>query len=158
MKYKEMIKEAQTQGKSSEAIMWKSVDRVDELLKQMKDEDPEAYWRFLREAHEDIYGCHYNQTYAEYDLSKIHYTDSEGVHHEGPHWTLNEVLSATRNKTFPEGTTDCDKWVAYNAAYADFCRRFSDGEVLDIAYLFYFSDEDAPEGKVWKYMNAMRTC
>ena len=37
-----------------------------------------------------------------------------------------------------------------------FCKQFSDSEILNIAYLFYFADEDAPDGKVWKYMNAMR--
>ena len=136
--------------------MWKSVDRVDALLENIKEDDPEAYWRFLREAHEDIYGCHYNQSYAEYDLSNLRYTDSEGVYHEGPHWSLNEVLSVTRSKSFPDGTTEADKWVAYNAAYADFCKKFNDSEILDIAYLFYFADEDAPEGKIWRYMNAMR--
>lgn len=156
MKYSDMIKEAQAQGRSSESAMWKSVDRVDALLENIREDDPEAYWRFLREAHEDIYGCHYNQAYAEYDLSNIHYTDSQGVNHEGPHWSLNEVLSVTRNKVFPDRTSDADKWVAYNAAYADFCKRFSDSEILDIAYLFYFADEDAPEGKIWRYMNAMR--
>ena len=156
MKYSEMIKEAQAQGRSSESAMWKSVDRVDTLLENIKEDDPEAYWRFLREAHEDIYGCHYNQSYAEYDLSNLRYTDSEGVYHEGPHWSLNEVLSVTRSKSFPDGTTEADKWVAYNAAYADFCKKFNDSEILDIAYLFYFADEDAPEGKIWRYMNAMR--
>jgi hypothetical protein len=65
-------------------------------------------------------------------------------------------VSATRNRSFPEGATDYDKWVAYNAAYADFCKQCSDSEILNIAYLFYFADEDAPDGKVWKYMNAMR--
>ena len=34
--------------------------------------------------------------------------------------------------------------------------EISDSEILEIAYLFYFADEDAPEGKVWRYMNAMR--
>ena len=34
MKYSEMIKEAQAQGKSSESAMWKSVGRVDALLKE----------------------------------------------------------------------------------------------------------------------------
>ena len=145
MKYSDMIKEAQAQGRSSESAMWKSVDRVDALLENIREDDPEAYWRFLREAHEDIYGCHYNQAYAEYDLSNIHYTDSQGVNHEGPHWSLNEVLSVTRNKVFPDRTSDADKWVAYNAAYADFCKRFNDSEILDIAYLFYL-----------RYSNAVR--
>ena len=156
MNYRSLIKSAIAQGKSSEDVMWKSVDRVDCLLKEVKEYDPEAYWRFMRKAHEDLHGCHYDQTYAEYDLSKIHYTDRNGVKHEGAHWSKEEVISATANKKFPAGTTDCDKWVAYNATYADFCKRFSDADILEIAYLYFFADEDAPEGKIWRYMSAMR--
>jgi hypothetical protein len=155
MEYSKMVRQAVSSGEGEEA-MWKSVARVDSLLEDIKEENPDMYWKFLREAHEDLYGMHYTPEYAEYDLSRLHYTDSEGVKRTGAHWSLKDVLAVTANKTYPEGTTDCDKWVAYNAAYADFCRRFSDNEILDIAYLFYFDDEDAPEGKVWRYMSAMR--
>jgi hypothetical protein len=40
--------------------------------------------------------------------------------------------------------------------YSDLGKKFSDGEILDIAYVFFFSDEDSPEGKIWRYMKAMR--
>lgn len=156
MRYSDMIKQAQSEGKTSETAMWKSVAHVDELLESIRHEHPEEYWRFMRKAHEEMYGKHYTPEYAEYDLKGLRYTDSEGVKRTGAHWTFNEVLSATSGKRFSEDVTDCDKWVAYNVAYADFCKKFSDSEILDIAYLFYFDDEDAPEGKVWRYMSAMR--
>lgn len=57
--------------------------------------------------------------------------------------------------TFPNGTTKFDRFVAFNAAYADFCKSFSDEDVLRIAYDFYFADEDwKGNGKIWTYMSA----
>lgn len=56
--------------------------------------------------------------------------------------------------TFPNGTTKSDRFVAFNAAYADFCKSFSDEDVLRIAYDFYFADEDwKGSGKIWTYMS-----
>ena len=155
MRYSDMVKDAISSGKGEKA-MWRSVSRVDELLRDIEVEHPDMYWQFMRKAHEDMYGQHYTPEYAEYDLSRLRYTDDGGIQRSGPHWTFNEVLSATSGRSFPEGTTDCDKWVAYNVAYSDFCKKFSDGDILDIAYLFFFDDDDAPDGKIWRYMKAMR--
>lgn len=61
---------------------------------------------------------------------------------------------AVAGMTFPDGTTKWDKYVAFNAAYADFCKSFSDEDVLRIAYDFYFADEDwKGNGKIWTYMS-----
>ena len=56
--------------------------------------------------------------------------------------------------SFPSGVNKWDKLVAYNAAYADWSKKFDDAQILDIAYLFYFADEDwkHPSTKVWDYM------
>ena len=156
MKYSEMVKNAVASGKVSEADMWQSVARVDALLGRLENENPTEFWKFMRDAHEDMYGPHYNREYAEYDLSQLRYTDASGNKRSGAHWTEEQVVSATANRQFPEGTTNCDKWVAYNVMYSDLCRKVSESEILEIAYLFFFADEDAPEGKVWRYMNAMR--
>lgn len=152
-----MIKSAIASGKVSEKDMWQSVARVDALLDKMEKENPSEVWQFMRNAHEDMYGPHYNREYAEYDLSQLRYTDESGNKRSGAHWTTEEqVVSATANRKYPEGTTACDKWVAYNVMYSDLCRKISESDILDIAYLFFFADEDAPTGKIWRYMNAMR--
>ena len=68
------------------------------------------------------------------------------------------IEEATKGLEFPEGTTEWDKFVAYNSFYADTCAVLSDGEILKAAYEFYFNDEDyGLEGsKIWRYMTAMR--
>lgn len=157
MDYKEMISHAKENGITTEKAMWSGIDRVEKLLKVIKEEHPEKYWKFMRKSHEDIYGPHYNKEFANMDVESIAYTDADGEEHHGAHWTKDEIASATKGKSFPEGTTDWDKYVAYNAAYADFCRKFTEEDVLDIAYLLYFDDEDyGGDGKIFECMTTMQ--
>ena len=71
---------------------------------------------------------------------------------------LAEVREATKTMVFPQGTTDCDKYVAFNSTFSDLCKVVDDERIiLKIAHQFWFADEDAPEGKIWIYMCAMLT-
>lgn len=101
---------------------------------------------------------HFCEKTAETALKGLRYTDREGVEHTEPKWSVRTIEEATRGLEFPEGTTEWDKWVAYNSFYADTCKALSDGEVLKAAYEFYFNDEDyeGAESKIWRYMNGMR--
>lgn len=156
MNYKKMIKEAKEKGFANESKMWESINAIEPMLAVIKEEHPEMYDEFMRNQHELMFGSHYNESFANEDVEKLMYTDKEGKKHTGAHWTKDEVIAATNGLSYPQGTTDCDKYVAYNAAYADFNKDFSDGDILKIAYRFYFADEDAPSGKIWKYMKAMK--
>ena len=155
MTYKQIVQQARERGVTTEHAMEASVDSVSELLESMKVSHPDVYSRFMRSTHESLYGPHFDEQFADEAVSHLEYTDESGKRHVGPHWTKQEVLSVTQGKTFPVGTTDCDKYVAYNAAYADFCKKFDDDDILDIAYLFFFADEDwKGKGKIWTYMHS----
>lgn len=80
----------------------------------------------------------------------------DGLKREGAHWTKEQVMDATNGMKFREGVTDWDRYVAFNAGYADFCRVLTDELVLRASHAFYFADEDAPENKVWIYMRCMQ--
>ena len=152
-----MVKQAVNSG-GGEAMMWKSVERVDCLLEKMKDEEPGKYWDFIRKAHEDMYGEHFDKQFAEYEVSQMYATDKDGHGKSGEYWSLQQLKAATAGKQFPKGTTEWDIYVAYNACAYDFGKEFSDEDILIIAYTFFFSDEDwSPEGsggKVWRYFCA----
>lgn len=151
--YKTMVETAVKNG-SGEKAMWASVDVTNEIMLYLKDKDPMAYDSFMRKSYEAMCGKHYNQYFAEQDVSKLHYTDAEGKEHHGAYWTVEQVKEATAEFKHPSGTTDWDKFVAYNAAHADFSKKFEDKDVLCIGYLFFFADEDwKGEGKIWSYMN-----
>jgi len=154
--YKDMVVNARKKGVATEQSMWRSIDDVDDMLCMLKESHPEAYWAFMRKSHENIYGPHYDEEYAEHDIADMHSTSKDGTKVSGQHWSKDEIKTATQGKVFPPATTDCDKWVAYNAMWHDLHHTFSDSDILNAAYLFYFADEDAPDGKVWKYMCAMK--
>lgn len=154
MDYKRMIEEAKRSGKGTEAVMWANVDSVSDLLEELREEHPEKYWAFMRRTHEDIYGCHYNEEFARYDIERMHSTDANGLKQMGVHWSKAEVLSALQGKPIHADITDCDKWVAANAMWHDLHKAFDDRQVLNATVLFFLSDEDwQGHGKIWEYMS-----
>ena len=160
MDYKKMIENARKSGNWSEKMMLESVDSIAELLECVKKTDKEAYWRFIREQYGIMNNCHYaDKGFADYDVSQIVYTDREGKKHTGAYWTCEQVEEATKGMSFPSGTTKYDKFVAFNLAKSDFCKKFDDAQILQIGYLFFFADEDWDDSgkgsatKVWDYMS-----
>lgn len=95
---------------------------------------------------------HFDKESAEQAVQRIYYTDREGKEHSGAHWTLEEVQRLTSGITFKDCVTPYDKYVAYNAAYADFNKVLPPAEIIEAATVFFFEDEDAPCGKIWLYM------
>ena len=136
-----------------EKKMWASVDVTAEAMDYLKEVAPEKYECLMRKLHESLYGKHYCEEFALHDVAKMHSTGADGTKHTGAYWTAEQVEAATAGKTFPKGTTKWDKYVAYNAAKSDFGRKFKDEDILEMAYLFWFADEDwSSDGKIWDYM------
>lgn len=153
MDYRKMVETAVKNG-SGEKAMWASVDVASEVMGYIYEKEPAMYDKFMRRSYESMCGKHYNQYFAEHDVAKLHYTDAKGIEHRGPYWTVEQVKDATATMKFPAGTTEWDKYVAMNASYADFSKKFDDEAILCIGYLFFFADEDwKGEGKIWEYMS-----
>ena len=151
--YRHMVETA-VKGGGGEKAMWASVDVTNEIMGYLMHKEPAMYDKFLRKSYEAMHGSHYNQHFAEEDVAKLHSIDKEGKERHGAYWTMEQIKEATADKKFPAGTTDWDKFVAMNAAWHDFSKKFEDKDVLCIAWLFYFADEDwKGEGKVWEYMS-----
>ena len=144
--YKKMIEDAQAKGLGSEKVMWQSVGEIDDMLCLMKKEHPEMYWKFVRKQHGLLYNNHYTEDFARWDV--------EQMKPLGMYWTPVQVEDATKGMSFPSGVNKWDKFVAFNASYADWSKKFDDAQILEIAYLFYFADEDwkHPSTKIWDYM------
>lgn len=151
-----MLTDAKKKGIMNESTMWKSIEAMQPMLESFKETHPEEYEKFIRSQREVIYGPHYDSDSASEDVEQLKYTDRNGKQQTGPHWTKKEVEEATANLHFPPETTDYDKYVAFNAMYADLAKDFDEGYIIKAAYRFFFDDEDAPSGKVWRYMTAMR--
>lgn len=151
--YKEMLEQAKVNGLASEKMMWDSVDGLNDMLLMLEREHPKEYWKFMRKQHGIIYSKHYDQEFAEWDVNNIEYTDKQGYKKSGAYWTVEQIESATSGMKFPNGTTKWDKYVAFNVAHSDFCKKFDDAQILEIAFSFFFADEDwGSNTKVWEYM------
>ena len=156
MDYKKMIKAYADNG-GDEKKMWASVDVTAEAMEYIKATNPEKYDCLMRKLHESLYGKHYCEEIALHDVANMHGIGADGNKHVGAHWTAEQVESATKDKTFPTGTTKWDKYVAYNAAWHDLNKKFTDDQILSAAFLLWFADEDwHTDGKIWDYMSANR--
>lgn len=157
MNYINMIKDAQTKGLTNETKMWQAISALAEGLTAMEKTNPDEYWKIMRKQHGIIYNKHYSEEFAKYDVEQLHYTDAQGTKQHGAHWTLAQVVSATQGMAFPKDVNDYDKYVAFNAAYSDLCRKFDDAQILDAGFLLYFDDEDWNERhgctKIWEYFS-----
>lgn len=154
MNYQGIMETAVKNGGGEKALL-KSMETINIAMNYLKEHDPEQYDCLMRDLYADLYGKHYNKELAEQDVEHICYTDKNGATHRGAHWTTEQIEQVTQGKRFPEKTTPWDRYVAYNAAYADFCKKFADEQILDIAYLFFFADEDwKTDSKIWDYMTA----
>lgn len=154
MNYKEMIELALERGHSSAQVMEGSVDQVSDMLCRLKCHDKHAYWRFMRQQHAIMYDCHYSPEFAEHDVAHLHSADEKGTIHKGAYWTVQQTSDAASCMTMPNGTNECDIYVAFNAAWHDLHRKFSDEQIICIAYLFFFCDEDwKGKNKIWDYMS-----
>lgn len=152
MMYKKMIEDAKAKGLTSDKAMWESIDELDEMLCVIKKEHPDKYWKFIRKQHGIMYNNHYDEEFARWDIEQLRYTNKKGEKKEGAYWSVEQLEEATKGFIFPNGVNKWDKWVAFNAAYADFCKKFDDAQILEIGYLFYFADEDwQGRNKIWEY-------
>lgn len=155
MTYRKMVDAAKAAGVANEKTMWQSIDAFSELLEEIREVHPQKYWEFMREQHGIMYGGHYDEMFAVYDVSQLEYTDKEGKKHKGGFWTVEQIESATAGMRFPASVTRWDKYVAFNAAYSDLMKDFDEGQIIKAAYLTYFADEDwGSDTKIWDMYGA----
>ena len=157
MTYRHMVETARKAGVTNEQKMWQSIESFSELLEELKESHPEKYWDFMREQHGIMYGGHYDEMFAEYDVRELEYTDKTGAKRKGAHWTHEQIESATAGMRFPSGVTKWDKYVAFNAAYADLCKVLDEEEILKAGHALYFADEDwGSDTKIWDMYQCRR--
>lgn len=149
-----MIK-AYADAGGDEKKMWASVDVTAEAMEYLKEIAPEKHECIMRKLSEALYGKHYSEEIAHADVSKMHWLDRDGNEHHGAYWTVEQIEAVTKSKEFGKSVTKWDKYVAYNASATDLCCVLDDEQILEVAYKFWFEDEDwKTSGKIWDYMSA----
>ena len=112
-------------------------------------------------------GGHFDKTFADRAISKFYYTSPDGVKHQAPYWTEDEVRSVydtIRNKIPAYNFYDFE--VTLNMVKSDNCNKLrkwfpqiTDKEMMDKIVdeaVNYLDDPDNPykDEKVWKYLNS----
>lgn len=154
--YDLFLEKARKDGVVNEHKMWMAACMAGKYMKMAQEGElsKDEYWRFMREQHELFYGPHYNEEFGKYDLSKVGYMGKSRDIHSGEFWSMAQVLEATAGMKFPTGTTDWDKYVAFNVAYSMLAPDFEQADILKAGYKFFFTN-DGVEGRIWKYMRPM---
>lgn len=158
-----MVKDNIARLKGNEGAMWQSIEILDDMLEDMKEDNPNKYWCYMRRLHEAMFGEHYNKEYAIWEVEQMHHIDENGKVNKGEYWGYEEttaVMSKYRTK-LPIEITPCDFYVALNAQYHDYwclerkkhpTEEATEAAIIEMAIHFWFLDEDwdAPT-KVWRY-------
>ena len=164
MNYKDLIKDYHTKGFGTEKRMWDSIYALGEAMECLKEKYPKEYDEAMRDLHEIFCGAHYNECFAREDVSKMYHKNPKGETIKGEHWNIDQVAAVIKGMSIPSSTNIWDVYVALNANWHDkevkFAQWFgseSDQRIIEDAINFYFMDADAPDGKVWLYIDAMET-
>lgn len=154
--YKKMIEAAKAKGVANEQTMWQSIESIEVLLHKMKEAHPALYWEFIHEQHKALYKGHYDEEFAEWELTNVYYINKSGEKTNRPYWTVEQIEEATKGFNYPSGTTKWDKWVAHNTFRSDTIKSLPDDLALKAGWEFFFDDIDFKRDgttKIWEYMH-----
>ena len=118
-------------------------DMLEDTMKIIKDYDEKCYKEFEMKLYKMAYGSHLNKSMAEEIVHKMR--------PYGMRWNMEETESLQRQRGI-EDIPKADFFVVINSAYNDYKDIF--GEDLEGYIRFtidFIKDEDAKEGKVFKY-------
>ncbi|MFI3306715.1 MAG: hypothetical protein R3Y68_09440 [Rikenellaceae bacterium] len=159
------INHLMAQGGSKEQAI-KSIEILDRhILEPIKESNPAKYWHLMRSIHEMNEGCHYNEMFAIWEVEQMQHTDSEGIACKGAHWSIDKVKQIfVQHKAKLSGSPNVydfyvglHSWWHDNIAedIKDFAEN-AEAKNIKRAVNYFFCDEDAPDGKIWRYYKGMR--
>lgn len=166
MSYYSIVKDNARKFTGDESVMWASIEQVSDLLEEIKEPHPDIYWAFMRKAHELMFGKHFDEEYAEWEVAQMHHKSADGKVYKGEHWSIEqttEVMQGYKSKLNAD-ITPYDFYVALNATWHDYIcwakghfpvEADAESAIIEMAVRFWFMDDDW-EGntKVWCYFRA----
>lgn len=141
MHIKEYLKKIVEEGDKKE--MEELSHMLDELVCHLKECDYKLYCKYKMKLYRMAYGDVLTKEMAEEIIMKM-----MPYHMK---WTLEQAKSIQQEYNMSD-IRDIDFWIVINSAYNDYCDLF--GENVEMYVKFtkdFIKDEDAKEGKVFKY-------
>ncbi len=135
---------------SKEQLEWMII----QLAEKIKEIDECAAECIIDNFSKEIYGYHFFRKSYENAVGEMQNSDGTS----GPHWSVDEIKEISDSNGFSfEKNNFLDLAYVMNMLYSDYSSIF--GEDLSI-YLricvAFFADPDAPDGKAYRYYEAMR--
>lgn len=128
----------------------------------VKESHPSLYKQAMEERHVLKYGEHYDEEKAREAVAAMSSTDVSGQPQAGEHWTIDQVIEAARpyQSRLHECVTIWDVYVALQMWWHDLGKNYMrrgdrEDAIIEDALTWCFFDEDAPDGKLWRYLHAM---
>lgn len=165
-KYYDMVKANYNKLRNDDNVMWGNVEMWDKHLEEMREHHPDKYWEIMRDTHELMYGKHFDEEYAEWEVEQMHHKSKDGKVYRGEHWTYEQTTDVMQlyKAKLPAEVTPGDFYVALNAEWHDYIcwamEHFesedeADNAIIDMAIRFWFMDDDWEKPtKVWCYFRA----
>ena len=148
-----------------ESTMWSTLAVVSDAVESMMTEDEKS--ALVRKVYGVMSGKHYNEDFAREDISKMYYTDKDGVKRPGPYWPESALRSIyERHKSQIPDYNFWDWAVTMSMVKSDYCPLLTEwfpGDSEDVRNerivrlaINWLRDEDNPFGKtkVWSYFNS----
>lgn len=148
-----------------EEKMWDTIRAVSDAVdRKMSDKDKEA---LMAKLHGILSGGHFDEDFAMESVSRMYYTDKDGVKRHAPYWTIPDVAAwyeKVKGK-IPKSYNEWDFFVTANMVASDnwmlltkwwpgITREELDEKVMELA-VNWLNDEDNPFGtsKIWDYLH-----
>jgi hypothetical protein len=151
-KFRKLIETASILPNSKE-LMQKITDIFDTLLIELEATHPKFYWETIRELHEAINGPHFDETMANWAVSKMKNEDGT----LGGHWTIDDTTSiANSQAVLFDKFNKWDWYYVLNMVYSDYFNVIGTDTNMYVQFAkAWIMDKDAPDGKAFKYFLAM---
>ena len=72
---------------------WDVIEGMGSTLCENKDIDKDAFWETMKDFHEEVFGEHFNEPYAHWQVEQMYHTDKNGKKHHEPLFTIAEAKS-----------------------------------------------------------------
>lgn len=115
------------------------------------------YEQYILEEYEGKNGPHFDREHAEKVVVCMYHIGEDGRKVTGEAWSVDDARQAAGPywSEMEKGTTDYDVYVALNMWQHDLGCNYvnrSKDELVEDALTWAFMDDDAEEGKLWRYM------
>lgn len=163
--FKEVVESYNTSNISNKDLL-EAINNLYPAMNMVQENDPKCFWKAMRNFHKHIFGNHFNEMYAKYQVSNMFHMKRNGTKCTGEIYSMEEAKHIYDKYVRNVSTNyNCyDVYVAINAQYHDYACMYSewysditkeelDNKIIASAIKFWFKDDDAEDGKVWNYFD-----